>query len=147
MKASILLIVLIVFTNLVSCHTPLSQTEKLLGHSAHFGYVGTEPAYYLVFDEPHFVDRIVIYVNHPAQLRNVEVYASIGRDMWQLVRQLKKPIKGTTEVSIKRRTKMIRVNSGTTGMHLYKRSSYSYYPIRGWNINSDSIQSIKAFGY
>ena len=143
-----IILLILMLASCLGCLTTLSQTETVLEHSSHFGYEGTKPAYYVVFDEPHFVDRIFVYVNYPAHLRNVEVEVSIGRDRWQLVRQLKKPIEDTTEVSIKRRTNMIRVKSDTTGMHLYNRSIYSYYPpIRGWNIHSESIQSIQAFGY
>lgn len=109
----------------VPSSTQLSQTERKLEGVLDFGDVGALPACYLTFNEPHFVNRIVIHTDYP--VRGIDVYVSGGKDIWHRVNQFKRPISGATSVKIGRKTDIIRV-------------------IRNFPHAPDSIDNIEAFG-
>ena len=85
----------------------LSQTERKLEGVLDIGDVGALPACYLTFNEPHFVNRIVIHTDYP--IKGIDVYVSTGKDLWYRVKQFKRPISGATSVNIGRKTDIIRV--------------------------------------
>lgn len=103
----------------------LSQTERKLEGVLDFGNVGTMPAWYLTFNEPHFVNRIVIHADYP--VKGIHVYFSTGNDLWHLVKQFKRPISGAADVNIRRKTDIIRV---------VRKSTYV----------GGSVQNIEAYG-
>ena len=103
----------------------LSQTEKKLEGVLDFGDVGERPACYLTFNESRFVNRIVIHTQYP--VKGIDVYISVGKDMWYRVKQFKRHISGATSVKIGRKTDIIRV-------------------IRNIPNILESVQSIEAFG-
>ena len=83
------------------------------------------PACYLTFNEPHFVNRIVIHADYP--VKGIHVYVSTGNDLWHLVKQFKRAISGATSVKIGRKTDIIRV---------VRKSTYV----------GGSVQNIEAYG-
>ena len=83
-------------------------------------------AWYLRFNEPHFVNRIVIHTDYP--VKGIDVYVSLGKDKWQRIKHFKSPVSAETLINIGRRTDSIRV------------LMTSPYP-------TGYIQSIEAYGY
>ncbi len=83
-------------------------------------------AWYIRFNQPHFVSRIVVHTDHP--VKGVDVYVSVGKDKWQRIKHFKKPVSAETRIGIGRKTDTIRV------------LMTSPFP-------TGYIQSIEAFGY
>ncbi|MDE0187293.1 MAG: hypothetical protein OXP71_17790 [Candidatus Poribacteria bacterium] len=100
-------VVVVASSGCIPSSSQLSQTEKKLEGVLDFGAVGTLPACYLIFNEPHFVNRIVIHTKFP--VKGIGVYISTGKDLWYHVKQFKRPISGATNVKIGRKTDIIRV--------------------------------------
>ena len=128
----ICLVIFIIFVSVgisgcVLLSPQLSQSETLLEGVVDFDDVGTIPACYLTFNEPHYVNRIVIHTDYP--VKGIDVYVSVGKDKWQRVKQFKNPIRGATGLKIRRKTDVIRV--------LNKSGFSAKY----------SVKSIEAFGY
>lgn len=118
-------VVVVASAGCVPSPAQLSQTEKKLEGALGFGAVGTLPACYLTFNEPHFVNRIVIHTQYP--VKGIGVYISSGKDLWYHVKQFKHLISGATSVKIGRKTDIIRVTRSITAA-----------PV--------AVQSIEAFG-
>ena len=119
-------IAVVVISGCVLSSPQLSQTEKILEGVLDFGDVGAMPACYLTFNEPHFVNRIVIHTDYP--VKGIDVYVSVGKEIWHRGKQFKRPISGATSVNIGRRTDIIRV-------------------IRNIPNAPESVESIEAFGH
>ena len=117
--------VVVASSGCIPSSSQLSQTEKKLEGVLDFGDVGALPACYLTFNEPHFVNRIVIHTEYP--IKGIDVYISVGKEMWDRVKQFKRPISGATSVKIGRKTDIIRV-------------------IRNFPHAPETVQSIEAFG-
>ena len=120
-----IIIVVVASSGCVPSPAQLSQKEKKLEGVLDFGAAGTLPACYLTFNEPHFVNRIVI--NTKYSVKGIGVYISTGKDLWYHVKQFKHPISGATSVKIGRKTDIIRVTR-----------SIPAAPV--------AVQSIEAFG-
>ncbi len=125
---------LVVFTFLIlsplGCVPLASQLggepEKRLEATVDLGSEGLFLAWYLRFNEPHFVNRIVIHTDYP--VKGIDVYVSLGKDKWQRIKHFKSPVSAETRINIGRRTDSIRV------------LMTSPYP-------TGYIQSIEAYGY
>ena len=104
--------------------------ERLEGkfYSGGMGSWGSKPAYFLTFNEPHFIRRIVIHTNRP--VKNIDIYVQVAPEKWKRVKQFKNPISAATRINIATRGDAIRVvQKSITGGD---RGGY--------------IQSIEAFG-
>ena len=103
-----------------------NEPEKRLDATTKLGSEGLFLAWYISFNEPHFVSRIVVHPDHP--VKGVDVYVSVGKDKWQRIKHFKKPVSADTRIAIGRKTDTIRV------------LMTSPYP-------TGYIQRIEAFGY
>ena len=139
LNANIQVTVLIVITiaGIVSCARMAADPEmKLLGrfYENSMGEFGTMPVYFLVLNEPCFIQRIVINTKHP--VKNIDVFVRVEPGNWKLVKQFKKPIDAATRINIAMRGDAIRVRPKSMTV----ASSYWGYDGEGY------IQGLEAFG-
>ena len=101
--------------------------EKLEGKFDNYGGLGVKPTYFLTFDEPHSIRRIVIHTE--GVVKNVDIYVRVAPEKWRRVKQFMTPLNATTQINIAARGDAIRVVQKSVAI-----SSGGY------------IQNIEAFG-
>ncbi len=121
-----------------SCAQMAGEPEvRLQGrfYSGGMGRFGQAPAYFVTFNEPCFIRRIVIHTNRP--VKNIDIYVRVEPENWKLVEQFKNPIDAATRINIATRGDAIRVvqKSVTAAGSYWRRSSEAGF-----------IQDIEAFG-
>ena len=127
----------IAITGIASCARMAAEPEmKLSGrfYEDSMGEFGTMPVYFLVFNEPCFIQRIVINTKRP--VKNIDIYVRVEPEKWELVKQFKKPIEAATRINIAMRGDAIRVRPKSITV----ASSYWGYDGEGY------IQGLEAFG-
>ena len=78
--------------------------DGIVQNSAHIWSVAS--ACYFVLDEPRFIQYMHIQTSDP--IKNLDVYTLLGKESWNLIKQIKSPIDATTRIVINRRAKEIR---------------------------------------
>ena len=116
----------IAIAGISSCTRMASTPEvRLEGKFDNYGGVGVKPAYFLTFDEPRFIRRVVIHTE--GVVKNIEIYVRVAPEKWRQVKQLMTPLDATAHINMAARGDAIRV--------VQKSASISGY-----------IQNIEAFG-
>ena len=111
-----------------SCARVASEPEERLeGKFDNYGGMGVKPVYFLRFDEPHFIRRLVIHTE--GVVKNVDIYVRVAPEKWRRVKQLMTPVDATTRINFAARGDAIRVVQKSVSI-----SSGGY------------IQKIEAFG-
>ena len=134
-QATVLTVIAI--TGIASCAPMAAKPEmKLSGrfYEGSMGEFGTMPVYFLVLNEPCFIQRIVINTKRP--VKNIDVFVRVEPENWKLVKQFKKPIDAATRIDIAMRGDAIRVRPKSMTV----ASSYWGYDSEGY------IQGLEAFG-
>ena len=116
----------IVIAGISSCTRMASTPEvRLEGKFDNYGGMGVKPTYFLTFDEPRFIRRVVIHTD--GVVKNIEIYVRVAPEKWRQVKQLMTPLDATAHINMAARGDAIRV--------VQKSASISGY-----------IQNIEAFG-
>ena len=112
----------------ISSCTRMANTPevRLEGKFDNYGGLGAKPVYFLTFNEPHFIRRVVIHTE--GVVKNVEIYVRVAPEKWRQVKQLMTPLDATAHVNIAARGDAIRVVQKSVA------------------ISSGYIQNIEAFG-
>ena len=130
-------LIVIAIAGIVSCARMAAESEmKLLGrfYENSMGEFGTMPVYFLVLNEPCFIQRIVINTKRP--VKNIDVFVRVEPENWKLVKQFKKSVDAATRINIAMRGDAIRVRPKSMTV----ASSYWGYDGEGY------IQGLEAFG-
>lgn len=131
------MLIAIAIAGIASCARMAAKPEmKLLGrfYEGSMGEFASMPVYFLVFNEPCFIQRIVIHTKRP--VKNIDIYVRVDPEKWKLVKQFKRPINAATRINIATRGDAIRVRPKS----ITAASSYWGYDGAGY------IQGLEAFG-
>ena len=131
------ILIAITIAGIASCARMAAGPEmKLPGrfYEGSMGEFGTMPVYFLILNEPCFIQRIVINTKHP--VKNIAIYVRVEAEKWKLVKQFKKPINAATRINIATKGDAIRVRPKSITI----ASSYWGYDGAGY------IQGLEAFG-
>ena len=116
----------IAIAGISSCTRMASTPEvRLEGKFDNYGGMGVKPTYFLTFDEPRFIRRVVIHTD--GVVKNIEIYVRVAPEKWRQVKQLMTPLDATAHINMAARGDAIRV--------VQKSACISGY-----------IQNIEAFG-
>ena len=132
------MLIMIGLVGISSCARMAAEPEmKLPGefYEGSMGEFGSMPVYFLAFDEPRFIQRIVIHTNRP--VKNIDIYVRVKPETWKLVKQFKKPVNSASRINIVTRGDAIRVRPKS----MTAANSYWGYD------NASYIQGIEAFGF
>ena len=88
--------------------------------------------YFLTFNEPCFIRRIIIHTNRP--VKNIDIYIRVEPETWKRVKHFKTLVDATTPIDIATRGEAIRVVQTVV------------IGIDGGYDEPEHIQNIEAFG-
>lgn len=91
----------IAIVGISSCARMGSEPEvRLEGKFDNYGGVGVKPTYFLTFDGPRSIRRVVIHTE--GIVKNVEIYVRVTPERWRQVKQLMTPLSATADINIGR---------------------------------------------